>query len=410
VDTAAVIVSDHDPAAFWDNLGYTYSDAATDWIQFTGTGQINAGTGLTKSGNTINVGSGNGITLGADSVSVNADNGISVGASGVAVDIHTATDGTAIVLADTDEVLVGDASDTWAVKRVDMTQIQDYISSAGLDSDLVDGNGIADFTYNGSAGATVALDITNATDGTSLTLANTDEFLFADASDSNAVKKTTLAKIQDAVAAENADLTDGNGIADFTYDGGAAASVTVQTVSTDRITVAAGGIDVAGVPSTFKIAGSSVSANVTQTNVDLLVDGTAAAATFQDATALHGHNCIWDTINAGAAGITLRKGVRMLGNDTAVDGSANGEANANFIGIALDTASVGNPSRIVFSGVAPGVLNGSGVANTAYFFDDTGALTTTIPSGSARFLRRAGYGMNTNDLMLQIADKGRRAA
>lgn len=43
------------------------------FAQFTGAGQIVAGAGLTKSGNTLAVGDGDGITVGADSVSVNVD-------------------------------------------------------------------------------------------------------------------------------------------------------------------------------------------------------------------------------------------------------------------------------------------------------------------------------------------------
>ena len=55
-----------------ENNGYVFDGAVPTgtWIQFTGAGNINAGQGLTKSGNTLNVGAGNGITVNADDVEV----------------------------------------------------------------------------------------------------------------------------------------------------------------------------------------------------------------------------------------------------------------------------------------------------------------------------------------------------
>jgi hypothetical protein len=52
----------------WADTGWTYN--GTSWVQFTGAGQINAGDGLTKDGNTLNVGRGDGISVGADTVNV----------------------------------------------------------------------------------------------------------------------------------------------------------------------------------------------------------------------------------------------------------------------------------------------------------------------------------------------------
>ena len=44
-----------------------------DFIQFNGAGQLTAGTGMTKSGNTLDVGAGNGITANADDITVKPD-------------------------------------------------------------------------------------------------------------------------------------------------------------------------------------------------------------------------------------------------------------------------------------------------------------------------------------------------
>lgn len=50
--------------------GGTIGTTAITWVQFSGAGQVDAGAGLTKSGNTLNVGAGTGIVVGADDVSV----------------------------------------------------------------------------------------------------------------------------------------------------------------------------------------------------------------------------------------------------------------------------------------------------------------------------------------------------
>lgn len=48
--------------------GGTLGSAAVTFVQFTGAGQILAGAGLTKSGNTLDVGAGTGIAVAADTV------------------------------------------------------------------------------------------------------------------------------------------------------------------------------------------------------------------------------------------------------------------------------------------------------------------------------------------------------
>jgi hypothetical protein len=72
VDADAVIVSAD--GSLYENWGYVYSGSV--WVQFTGAGQINAGAGLTKDGNTLNIGSAStgAITVGSDDIAVNYDN------------------------------------------------------------------------------------------------------------------------------------------------------------------------------------------------------------------------------------------------------------------------------------------------------------------------------------------------
>jgi hypothetical protein len=52
----------------YENSGFTYDSGS--WVQFTGAGQINAGDGLSKDGNTLNVNAGDGIEIASDYVAV----------------------------------------------------------------------------------------------------------------------------------------------------------------------------------------------------------------------------------------------------------------------------------------------------------------------------------------------------
>jgi hypothetical protein len=83
-----------------DGTADTVGTHALNWTQFTGLGDVTAGSGLTKDGNTLNVGAGNGISVAADSVAVNADtastttteaNAVIVGANGVSVKVDDST-------------------------------------------------------------------------------------------------------------------------------------------------------------------------------------------------------------------------------------------------------------------------------------------------------------------------------
>lgn len=95
----------------YENSAFTYDGGV--WVQFTGAGQINAGDGLSKDGNTIDVNAGDGISIVADYVTVALDGsnpgleftgttpdktlgvlvntaaGLDITASGVEVDVET---------------------------------------------------------------------------------------------------------------------------------------------------------------------------------------------------------------------------------------------------------------------------------------------------------------------------------
>jgi len=96
LDGSAVIVKGD--ASYSANAGLVFDGVVPtgSWIQFSGAGQINAGAGLTKSGNTINVvATDSTLTVAADSVGVNLDTAraITLGASGVGVNVEAASAG-----------------------------------------------------------------------------------------------------------------------------------------------------------------------------------------------------------------------------------------------------------------------------------------------------------------------------
>lgn len=72
VNKAAVLVQDSAHVGFYDNVGYVFEGTVPtgSWIQFTGAGQIVAGAGLGKTGNTIYVNFGDGIVEASDYVAI----------------------------------------------------------------------------------------------------------------------------------------------------------------------------------------------------------------------------------------------------------------------------------------------------------------------------------------------------
>jgi hypothetical protein len=172
-DGWAVLVQDYSHTGYWDNTGWTYELSNDDWVQFTGAGQITAGAGLTKSGNTIDVGNGDGIKVNADSIEVelSATPGLELtgvspnatlqvktsGSEGVVVNAN----GVALEIDDTPDTLDVDADGLKVVGLPSLFKINDVavgatVTAANLDT-LTDGSsGVTLHTHTPPSGVEYA--------------------------------------------------------------------------------------------------------------------------------------------------------------------------------------------------------------------------------------------------------------
>lgn len=152
---------DNDGDSIYANLGYTYQGTTPSgvWTQFTGAGQINAGTGLTKSANTLNVGDGGkGVQVNADDVQVDASeiagNGLAQVAGGGnehLLTINPDTTGTATISVDANGVkiattaagngLTGGGTAALSVEQDVTTNVADGVSvTVGANGLSIDGD------------------------------------------------------------------------------------------------------------------------------------------------------------------------------------------------------------------------------------------------------------------------------
>lgn len=186
-----------------------------------------------------------------------------------------------------------------------------------------------------------------------------------------------------------------------------AAGLGVKTVSADRLTTGAGGLDVAGVPASWKIGGSTTDASAAE--LETLTDGSNADALHVHAapTAVDEAKRVENDITTSEA-VSLGDPVYVSGNDTVGVGDAGVDAQARIIGVARTAAGSGNPCPVVTSGEVPNA--GSGwTANQPIYLADGGGLTNTRPAASKRIIV-VGYAMNATDLFVEIRDYGKRAA
>ncbi|RLC88634.1 MAG: hypothetical protein DRJ03_01810 [Chloroflexi bacterium] len=126
--------------SIYENAGFTYDGGA--WVQFTGAGQINAGDGLSKDGNTIDVNFGDGITNSSDYVAIDLD----AASSGLEF-TGTTPDKTLGVLANTAAGLDIDASGVKVVLESDAAIVFDA-GNGGIEINLETTNPTLDIVTN----------------------------------------------------------------------------------------------------------------------------------------------------------------------------------------------------------------------------------------------------------------------
>jgi len=147
VEGNAVLVVDPNNVSVYDDLGYVFEGTVPSgaWVQFTGAGQINAGDGLTKSGNTLNVGQGNGVNVTADAIAVAAD---STGGANLATVVDVNSNGVAVKIDDS------------TISENGSNQL--YVPSAGITETQLNSS-VAGDGLTGAGGSALSIDIDGST-------------------------------------------------------------------------------------------------------------------------------------------------------------------------------------------------------------------------------------------------------
>jgi hypothetical protein len=195
-----------------------------------------------------------------------------------------------------------------------------------------------------------------------------------------------------------ADLTDGNGIADFTYDGNSPATITVEadggtlTVGSSGVKVSDGGIDTLqladGGVTTAKISGSSITTakiidgqvtNAKLANDDITI-GSTAIALGASATTIAGLTSVTSTTFVGD----------LTGNadsaDTAVSASiaqiATEARSVSANSVALGTDTTGNYVATLGSGTGVTIGSNTGEGSTPTIAVNYGTSANTAAEGN----------------------------
>jgi hypothetical protein len=373
--------------------------------QFTGLGQITAGDGLTKDGDTIDVNPGNGISVAGDAVAVDPDSEtggniqpVNLTSNGVGLDVSAIAgtgveaDGSAnLQLATQGNGIAGGSGSVLSVdpdseSGGDIQPVSVGSDGVGLDVSAIAGSGLE---ADGSANLQVHLEATNP----SLQI-DTDE-LGVKLSDGLTKDANGTAVNLDA-SASGLEFTGaaGDGTLGIKLE---ASDPSLQIDGSNQL-----GAKLNGNKGLQKDA-SGIEVKVDDSTIQFNGSGQLEAIGSDEATRVE--NTLTTATDATADGDP----VYINGSDTIGKARADNLAKSAVIGVIRTGSGVaGSTPEVVSHGPCAGVLSGA-TPGAKYFLQSTGGIGTSLP-GAGEWVIRCGFAKNADDLWVKIRRIGRRAA
>lgn len=327
-----------------------------NWVQFTGAGQITAGAGLTKTGNTLDVG-----TASSARIVVNADN-IDLATTAVSANSYGSASSVATFTVDAYGRLTTAASTAISIASTAVTDFTEAAQDAVGGMVTATGLGV-DLVYNDGTPSLVAnLDISGLS---TVALATGDSFAFHDTS-GGTHGKVTIDDLITYVFANGADnsISQGN------------SSITVTDAGTGNIALNVDGSDVM----TLLTGGVTIPTGKTLTVTDLtagrvIYSGTAGLLTTEAAFTYTAGS---DTLSVGASG-TVAAGNLSISANTLASTNTNGNIVLNPDGTGVVVIESGGAGTIQGdTNQALSVLGGPSTSGTT-----AGALTVAGGANSS---------------------------
>ena len=193
-------------------------------------------------------------------------------------------------------------------------------------------------------------------------------------------------------------LTDGNGIADFSYDGGLTNVQVAVEADGSTLTVGSGGVKVAdgGITATqidTGVAGAGLSGG----------GGTALAVNVDDSSI----EIATDTLRVKSSGVTnamlVNDGITIAGNDTSLGGTITAATILNGTSVISSSAQIGNYVATLGTGTGVTIGSNSGVGSSPTIAVNYGSTANTAVQGSAT----ATFAGTTNEI--EVSDTSAQA-